>query len=207
MASWWLTGGGTSGPRTKAWPDGSEVTGVMDWPATARTLSRRRLLAASTTMLPLLAAVSCGVPDPLAGPPSPSRDVRTLRASISAEQALADAYRKVLGMHPGLSASLRPFLTQHEDHLAQLQSRLIVPPHAAASPSASPSASASVPPPPASAGAAVLLLGNAERGAAAAQVRRLASATPSLAQLLASIAASEATHAVALSALKLAGGA
>jgi hypothetical protein len=177
----------------------------MDWLMTARMPSRRRLLGASMTMLPLLAAASCGVPDPLAGPPSPSRDVRTLRASISAEQALVDVYRKVLGMHPGLSASLRPFLTHHEDHLAQLRSRLIVPPHAAASPSASPSVSA--PQLPASAGAAVLLLGNAERGAAAAQVRRLASATPSLAQLLASIAASEATHAVALSALKPAGGA
>jgi hypothetical protein len=177
----------------------------MDWLATARALSRRRLLAASTTMLPLLAAASCGVPDPLAGPPGPSRDVRTLRASISAEQALVEEYRKVLGAYPGLSASLRPFLTQHEDHLAQMQSRLIVPPHAAASPSASPSASAPVPRPPASAGAAVLLLGNAERSAAAAQVRRLAGATPSLAQLLASIAASEATHAVALSALKPAG--
>jgi hypothetical protein len=177
----------------------------MDWLTTARMPSRRRLLGASMTMLPLLAAASCGVPDPLAGPPSPSRDVRTLRASISAEQALVDVYRKVLGMHPGLSASLRPFLTHHEDHLAQLRSRLIVPPHAAASPSASPSVSA--PQLPASAGAAVLLLGNAERGAAAAQVRRLASATPSLAQLLASIAASEATHAVALSALKPAGGA
>ena len=178
---------------------------MVNWLATARTLSRRRLLAASTTMLPLLAAASCGVPDPLAGPPGPSRDVRTLRASISAEQALVDVYRKVLGMHPGLSASLRPFLTHHEDHLAQLRNRLIVPPHAA-SPSASPSASAPVPRPPASAGAAVLLLGDAERGAAAAQVRRLAGATPSLAQLLASIAASEVTHAVALSALKPAGG-
>jgi hypothetical protein len=157
------------------------------------------------TMLPLLAVASCSVPDPLAGPPGPSREVLTLRACISAEQVLVEVYRKVLGMHPGLSASLRPFLTQHEDHLAQLQSRLIIPPHAAASPSPSPPAPP--PRPPASASAAVRLLGDAEHGAAAAQVRRLASATPSLAQLLASIAASEATHAVALSALKPAGGA
>ena len=50
------------------------------------------------------------------------------------------------------------------------------------------------------------MLGEAERAAAAAQLGRLATATPSLAQLLASIAASEATHAVALSALNPAAG-
>jgi hypothetical protein len=165
------------------------------------------VLAASTLMAPLAAVASCGVPNPLAGPAGPSPDVRTLRASISTEQSLVDAYRSALGAHPGLTASLRPFLSQHEDHLNQLQSRLIVPPHVAASPPASPSASAPASPPPASASAALAVLGDAERSAAAAQLRRLANVTPSLAQLLASIAASEATHAVALPALKPAGGA
>jgi hypothetical protein len=50
------------------------------------------------------------------------------------------------------------------------------------------------------------MLGDAERSAAGAQLGRLVTATPSLAQLLASIAASEATHAVALSALNPGGG-
>lgn len=182
---------------------------MTDWLATARPLSRRRVLAASTVLAPLAAVASCGVPNPLAGPPGPSPDVRTLRASIAAEQSLVDVYRSVLAAHPALSASLDTFLTQHEDHLSQLRSRLIVPPHVSASPSASPSPSASAPasPPPASASAAITALGAAERSAAATQLRRLGTTDPSLAQLLASIAASEATHAVALSALKPPGGA
>ncbi len=184
---------------------------MTDWLATARPLSRRRVLAASTVLAPLAAVASCGVPNPLAGPPGPSPDVRTLRASIAAEQSLVDVYRSVLAAHPALSASLHTFLTQHEDHLSQLRSRLIVPPHVSASPSASPSPSpspsASASPPPASASAAITALGAAERSAAAAQLQRLGTTEPSLAQLLASIAASEATHAVALSALKPPGGA
>jgi hypothetical protein len=159
-------------------------------------LSRRRLLTASALVAPLAAVASCAVPNPLGGPPSPSPDVRTLRAAISAEQALVAEYQKVLAAHPGLAASLRTFLTQHQDHLGQLKSRLIVPPHVTPSPVPSPSASAA--PPPASAAAARASLAEAERKAAAAQVQRLAGATPSLAQLLASIAASETTHAVAL---------
>ena len=180
---------------------------MTDWLATARPLSRRRVLAASTVLAPLAAVASCGVPNPLAGPPGPSPDVRTLRASIAAEQSLVDVYRSVLAAHPALSASLHTFLAQHEDHLSQLRSRLIVPPHVSASPSASPSPSASASPPPASASAAITALGAAERSAAAAQLQRLGTTEPSLAQLLASIAASEATHAVALSALKPPGGA
>jgi len=154
-------------------------------------------------MLPLAATASCGVPDLLAPPPGPTRSVRTLRASITAEQSLVDTYQRVLAAHPALTAMLRPFLTQHDDHLAQLKSRLIIPPHVKATPLPSPPAPAS---PPTSARAAIGMLGDAERAAAAAQLGRLAAATPSLAQLLASIAASEATHAVALSALNPAGG-
>jgi hypothetical protein len=180
---------------------------VTDWLATARPFSRRRVLAASTVLAPVAALASCGVPNPLAGPPGPSPDVRTLRASISTEQSLVGAYRSALAAYPALSPSLRTFLIQHEDHLNQLRSRLIVPPHVSASPSASPSASTPPSPPPASASAAVTALGDAERSAAAAQLQRLAAADPSLAQLLASIAASEATHAVALSGLTPPGGA
>ena len=176
---------------------------MTERPAAALAFSRRRVLAVSTMVLPLAATASCGGPDLLAPPPGPSPSVRTLRASITAEQSLVDAYHRVLAAHPALAAALRPFLTQHDDHLAQLKSRLIIPPHVKATPLSSPPAPAS---PPASARAAITLLGDAERAAAAAQLGRLAAVTPSLAQLLASIAASEATHAVALSALNPAAG-
>jgi predicted small lipoprotein YifL len=180
---------------------------VTDWLATGRPLSRRRVLAAATALAPVTALASCGVPNPLAGPPGPSPDVRTLRASISTEQSLIDAYRGVLAAFPALSGSLRTFLSQHEEHLGQLNGRLIVPPHVSASPSPSPSAPATAGPPPASPSAAIATLGAAERDAAAAQVGRLGTTEASLAQLLASIAASEATHAAVLSGLQPAGGA
>jgi hypothetical protein len=154
-------------------------------------------------MLPVAATAACGGPNLLAPPPGPTPSVRTLRASITAEQSLVDAYHRVLAAYPAMTAMLRPFLSHHDEHLTQLKSRLIIPPHVKATPLPSPSAAAR---PPASARAAVTMLGEAERAAAAAQMGRLAAATPSLAQLLASIAASEATHAVALSALNPAGG-
>ena len=180
-------------------PVGPEGPDGFEGPVTAAGragLSRRRLLAAGTLAVPLAAVASCGAPNPLAGPPGPSPEVRTLRAAIAAEQALIARYRAALAAHPGLPGSVQTFLAQHEQHLSQLKSRLVVPPHVTPSPVASPSAPASAP--PASASATQGSLATAERSAAAAQLGRLASATPSLAQLLASIAASEITHAVAL---------
>ena len=177
---------------------------MTEWLAATRALSRRRVLAVSAMAVPVAATASCGVPDLLAPPPGPSPSVRTLRAAITAEQGLADAYARVTAAYPELAAMLRPFRTQHDDHLAQLRGRLIIPPHVRATPVPSPSPSPAGR--PASTRAAIALLADAERGAAAAQLGRLGTATPSLAQLLASIAASEATHAVALSSLTPAGG-
>jgi hypothetical protein len=166
--------------------------------AATRALSRRRVLAVSTMMLPLAATASCSVPDLLRPPPGLSASVRTLRASITAEQALIGTYQHVIAAYPALAAMLRPFLAQHEDHLAQLKSRLIIPPHVTAPPLPAPSA-ATVP--AGSARGALSLLEGAERAAATSQLERLSTAPPSQAQLYASIAASEATHAVALAAL------
>jgi hypothetical protein len=91
---------------------------------------------------------------------------------------------------------IRTLLTQHEQHLVRLKARLIVPPGTSASPSPSPggSGSAFFSPGPVS----VARLRAAERASAANLVRRLATAPPALAQLLASIAASDATHVTAL---------
>ena len=113
--------------------------------AAGQAFSRRRLLAVSATMLPVAATAACGAPDLLAPPPGPSPSVRTLRASITAEQSLVDAYQRVLAAYPALTAMLRPFLGQHDEHLAQLKSRLIIPPHVKATPLPTPSAPASRP--------------------------------------------------------------
>ena len=171
--------------------------------AATRALSRRRVLAASTMMLPLAATASCSVPDLLRPPPGLSASVRTLRASITAEQALIGTYQHVIAAYPALAAMLRPFLAQHEDHLAQLKGRLIIPPHVSTPPLPAPSAAAA---PAGSARDALSLLAGAERAAATSQLDRLSTAPPAQAQLYASIAASEATHAVALAALSRTGG-
>jgi len=163
---------------------------VTSW----RAVSRRRVLTAGAVMLPLAATASCGVPEALRKPPGLSASVQTLRSSITAEQALVDDYRAVIRRYPQLSGRLDSFLSQHQQHLAQLQGRLVVPPHVTMSPIPSPAATS----PATSAEAAVESLVRAEQTAAATQLSRLKGAPPALAQLLASIAASEATHAVAL---------
>jgi hypothetical protein len=159
------------------------------------------MLAASAAALPvLLATAGCrssqlfAGPDPLAGPPSPSPDVITLQAVISAEQAMIRLYQAALdsGLRAGILAGL---LAQHRQHLARLQARLVVPsgtvvPTGTATAHASPST--------APGRVTIARLRAAERTSAATLVRRLATAEPSLAQLFASIAASDATHAVAL---------
>jgi hypothetical protein len=162
-----------------------------------RAVSRRRML---TVVLggSALAVTACGVPEALRKPPGLSASVRTLRASITAEQALVDSYSDVVRRFPQLSTRLNSFLTQHQQHLAQLRGRLVVPPHVTMSPIPSPVATSPAPSAASSAEAAVELLIRAEQTAAAAQLGRLKGAPPALAQLLASIAASEATHAVAL---------
>jgi hypothetical protein len=164
-------------------------------------LPRRRVLAASAAALPvLLATASCrssdlfAGPDPLAGRPSLSPDVITLQAVIVAEQAMIKLYRAAVDgslRATDQAGTLNELLAQHRQHLARLQARLIVP---AGSVSASPSASPSAVP----ARVTVARLRAAEHASATGLLARLVTVEPSLAQLFASIAASDATHVVAL---------
>ena len=159
------------------------------------------MLAASAAALPLLLGVagcrSSDVftgPDPLAGPPPLGHDVLALRAVIAAEENMIDLYRTAISGDPGTSQArtLRSLLAQHEQHLVQLKARLVVPP--GASPSPSPSGRPSPPP----RAVTVSRLRAAEHASAADLVQRLATVPPALAQLFASIAASDATHVTAL---------
>jgi hypothetical protein len=166
-------------------------------------LPRRRVLLASAAALPLLLATAgCrssevfAGPDPLAGPPPLPHDVVTLQAVIAAEETLIQLYRTAIGGEEGAPARahpLKPLLAQHEQHLVQLRARLVLPPGrpaAKASPSTSPG------------GRPVRVttaqLREAERASAAGLVQRLVTVEPVLAQLFASIAASDATHVTAL---------
>ena len=160
------------------------------------------MLLASAAALPLLlGAAGCRSsdvftgPDPLAGRPPLGHDVLTLQAVIAAEENMIDLYQLAISGDSGTprARTLRPLLAQHQQHLVQLKARLIVPPGASASPSPS-----SASPSPRANTVSITRLRAAERASAADLVRRLATAPPALAQLLASIAASDATHVTAL---------
>jgi hypothetical protein len=189
-------------------------------------LPRRRILLASATALPmLLATAGCRSsdlftgPDPLAGRPRPAPDVVTLAAVIAAEENLIGLYRAALAGSAAANAgssALRPLLAQHEQHLTQLRARLVLPPGTASTAAGTPSAQAS---PSARAGSSagapgqsggggsggsgsgpvtVARLRAAEHASAGRLVQQLATVEPALAQLFASIAASDATHVTAL---------
>ncbi len=169
------------------------------------------MLLASAAALPLLLATAgCRSsdaftgPDPLAGPPPLGHDVLTLQAVIAAEENLIDLYRTAINGGPGKTRSrtLRSLLTEHERHVAQLRARLIVPPAAGGRGASPPGSGGSREPSPrastAPAHVSTARLRAAERASAADLVQRLATVPPALAQLLASIAASDATHVTVL---------
>lgn len=152
------------------------------------------MLATSATTLPLFLAVSaCRRPEGLAAPPPLSADVRALFAAVTAEQNLIFLYTRTLAAYSALGPTLDPLLAEHWAHLAQLRSRIIEPPGKHI-----PNSVTSKPLIAATGTAAVAQLRVAEQSAVTSQLRRLAGASPALAQLYASIAASEATHVTAL---------
>jgi hypothetical protein len=154
------------------------------------------VLVAAAMTVPLAAAGCKGVGG-LGTRPRPAPDVAVLRGAIGTERALMARYRSALAASPGLAGTLGPLLAQHYEHLARLTAMLIEPSGAGDTPSASPSVSV-----PAGAGspsaATLAALEADETAAASAQAGRLVMAPPALAQLLASIAASEASHALLL---------
>jgi hypothetical protein len=163
-------------------------------------LPRRRVLAASAAALPaLLATAGCrssdafAGPDPLAGRPALSPDVITLQEVIKTERAMIALYQAAVNGGTRPARTLEGQLAEHRQHLSRLQARLVLPSGSgSASPSPSPSSSR------ARGRVTIAQLRAAERASATDLVRRLVSVPPALAQLFASIAASDATHVVAL---------
>jgi hypothetical protein len=158
------------------------------------------VLAASAAALPaLLAIAGCrssdafAGPDPLAGRPALSPDVITLQEVINAERAMIALYQAAVNGGARPARTLEGLLAEHRQHLSRLQARLVLP---SGSGSASPSSSSSSS--RARGRVTIAQLRAAERASATDLVRRLAGVPPALAQLFASIAASDATHVVAL---------
>jgi hypothetical protein len=163
-------------------------------------LLRRQVLTASATTLPLFLGLNAcaGHPNPLAGPPPLSPDVRTLMTATTAEDNLVYLYTKTIASYSSLAADLSPLLAEHQAHLHALEARIIEPPgkRLRVRPSSRPAI-------PASRAEAITQLRAAERAAVTAQLGRLAAASPVEAQLYASIATSESTHVTILNGLSL----
>jgi hypothetical protein len=130
--------------------------------------------------------------------PKPGADVGTLDDAIVAEELMIATYRAALSALSGATAATSTassLLGQHQQHLAALHSRLLLPPRlATASPRPTPTPSAL----PAGVSGVLAGLAAAESSASARLMRQLLDVPPALAQLMASIAASEASHVVVL---------
>jgi hypothetical protein len=164
--------------------------------------ARRALLIASAAALPALLTACRGI-QALGTPPPPPADVETLKNAIEHETALIASYAAVTASGasaaPGgqadpsgaaggrMAAVLAVVLADHRQHLAQLRSRL-----------AEPAAHGSPAPTGVAGGRGVILtvaqLELAEHSASDRLIAQLDGLPPTLAQLFASIAASEATH-------------
>ena len=156
--------------------------------------------SAAAASLPLAAAGCSKGIGALGTPPPPLPDVAIVRNAIEQDCCMISRYNAVLTAVPALAqASLRPLLQQRQEHLARLRGRLIEP-RLGRPPEHTPPATAAPAGPrrPGTPAAARDYLRLAEQAAASALLGKITAAPPSLAQLLASIAASEATHALLL---------
>jgi hypothetical protein len=165
--------------------------------------ARRTLLIASAATLPVLLSACRGV-EALGTPPPPPADVDTLRSAIEHEAALVASYAALTaaggsaapGSQTGAAggtasgraaAALAVVLADHRQHLAQLKSRLVEPAgHSFAAAGAATSRGGTL--------ETIAQLEQAEQAASDRLIAQLAGLPPTLAQLFASIAASEATH-------------
>ncbi|MBO3746575.1 hypothetical protein J5X84_10905 [Streptosporangiaceae bacterium NEAU-GS5] len=182
---------------------GAAVTGNAAARRPAGAPTRRAMLGAlglAASGAALSATAACGgrsggpAATPSASPPGPAEAL--LAQVISGKESLLALYQQAAPGDPALAARLSPFVQRHQEHLAALRKHLSGPP---ASPSAAATPSAGVSGP---ATVTLAMLRTAERRAAASRPAHLAAAPPVLSQLLASIGACEALHAVALGKLR-----
>lgn len=164
-----------------------------------RSLSRRAVLAGGAAAAALSGCGASDVPQPS---PTPSEDPERvlLRQLIADKEHTIALYSTLIAAG---QTKLTPFRDRHQAHLAELRKRLPGGSQTAAPAPSSPTGSAA-PAPQGSQTAApapktsLSRLRDAERKSAALRVRQLAGVSPPLAQLIASIGACEAAHALAL---------
>lgn len=161
----------------------------------------RRALLTGAALLPLAACTS----EPAPAPPPPDPDDLLRAAAAERERALLAEYGRLLTAVPELAVRLRPLRAQHADHLLALTgpppTGSPTPTSAATSPlpaTSPPPLPPEVPPAPTAADALARLVVAELAAAGAHTADALAAADRDLAGLLASLAASESSHPVAL---------
>lgn len=167
---------------------------------TAEPTRRLMLAAAAAGSLALAGCKGISVLGPL---PVPGADVVTLGDAIDAEELMVARYQSAqaaLGgtaspAKAGARALVADLLAEHQAHLRQLRARLVLPPRLA---TASPRPSPTPPPVPSGQHRILTELATAETAASDRLIGQLAHVPPELAQLMASIAASESVHVVLL---------
>jgi hypothetical protein len=150
-------------------------------------LSRRAVLATGGVL-----TLSACLPGTDREPARPDPDLLLRRRVAGQVRDLVAAYAAVVAAFPQADArqlgTLRSLAAEHEAHVTALE-----PPTATPSPSSTPTMSA--PTVPSSMAGALRWLTGLERAAARRRSRQSLRAGPDLARLLASVAASDATHA------------
>ncbi len=161
----------------------------------------RRVMLAATGSATVLLAGCQGIA--ILGPlPTLASDVRTLDDAITAEQELVASYEAAATSLSGdgaIAPVVTSLLAEHRAHLAQLRARLVLPPRLA---TARPRPSPTPPAMPSGRHRVITELAAAERAASNRLARQLLHVPPALAQLMASIGASEAAHVVVLASVR-----
>lgn len=159
-------------------------------------VTRRMLLGAAVAGL---AAGGCSTRSPEPPPPKPPDPQTVLLISLLRDkEQMITLYRQAASGTEKPAPALEAFRLRHVEHLTALRKLL---PEDNRTGDAAPGTSPSGSPSPSPA-VTVDELRDAERRAAAARPGQMAKASPVLAQLLASIGACEAVHAVALGRLR-----
>ncbi|MGW1379454.1 hypothetical protein ACWD6P_35015 [Streptomyces sp. NPDC002446] len=161
-------------------------------------LTRRRTLLAGAALGGAALLTGCSEDD------GPDRDEDSFAADRLRERAARDStallarYDATLAAHPALEERLRPLRSEVARHARAFTGQDAAPSPSGA-PSRAPAREAAAPSVPGDEKAARGALADAERRLADARAKELLTASPELARLLASVAASGAAHAYLLS--------
>ncbi|KAB8183400.1 hypothetical protein [Microbispora catharanthi] len=158
----------------------------------------RRALLGSAAAAGLAAAGCSSAPRKPAAPAPPDPQTVLLTSLIAGKEQLVSLYGRAVAALPARTAALEPFRQRHAAHLQALRALLPAGSGTGTFPASPAPASSSASPSERPSAVSVEALRDAERRAASARPAQMATASPALAQLLASIGACEAVHVVAL---------